>query len=226
MEGSPPPAAAPRSSYAIEDPKRLDVLIGHYDKTSELVQTARTQRDRHFLLLLGLMVIELFSAVHPRATQALTLLLIEWLTRGDRAFLSARVDLGVVNLFAYSVWLYLLLHYYQRASYVRIYLRYLARLEDRLGALLGPGLLTREGAFYRANRGRIHASARFFYDWLFHGLLFTVLVAKGWSERPHQASQLSLLMYGAQGLLSLSIAYYAVQYMRDLVSPKELSGSL
>jgi hypothetical protein len=224
MEALPPVAAEP-PTLPIEDPKRLDILIGHYDKTSELVQSARTQRDRLFLWLLVILVVEFFSSVHPRATQALALAALKWLTRGSSDEVAAQVDFGVVNLFVYTLWLYLLLHYYQGADYVRTYLRYLGRLEDQIAAFIGPGLFIREGAFYLAHRGRLHTSTRFFYEWLFHGILLSVLLFRLWSERPAGASALPLLLYGGQLILSVAIGYYAVQHLLDLVTPR-LPGEL
>src|SRR5436190_598118 len=103
-------APSASSGGLIEAPKRLDILIAHYDKTSELVQSARAQRDRLFLWLLIVLTIELFSAVHPAAIQALALAVVTWLLRGDRSDVSSRLDFGVVNLFAYALWLYLLLN--------------------------------------------------------------------------------------------------------------------
>lgn len=204
----------------IEAPKRLEILIAHYDKTSELVQSARAQRDRLFLWLLMVLTIELFSAVHPAAIQSLALAVVTWLLRGDRSDVSSRLDFGVVNLFAYALWLYLLLNYYQRASYVRTYLRYLDRLEQLIGKLIGDGYLIREGAFYRAHYGRLQASVRFFYEWLFHALLFAVLLCRLWTERPQSGGALRLSMYGVQLLLTLVIGVYAAQYLLDFLAPR------
>lgn len=159
-----------------------EALVEHYQKTYELTYEMWRQRNRTFLLLLGVIgVATLLTFRAPEANSLLVDLIRKLLDVSD----PARIDelrksfpFGLLQSILLIAVFYLMVNLYHRALYVLRNYSYLSKVEQEirqeLGLAGGTVSFTRESTFYWGGR---HGSLLGLVKWVYIAFLGLLLVA-------------------------------------------------
>ena len=189
------------------------VLHDHYQDTTEIVRTHEKQRNRLFFVLIvvvGTLALQLGYSVRLAD-------LVEMIGVGR-----TRVDLQVVPRPAIlsATWIlfsFVMLRYYQTTLHVEKQYAYIHRLEFSLSHYLGhTGLISRESAAYKTEKGRIFRTCTWITYTLVYPLLILVSVVSlqinEWSLTsplvPHRIFDLIVATTGAAIVISYLIAVW------------------
>jgi hypothetical protein len=163
------------------DTEATKALVEHYQKTYELTYNLWRQRNRTFLILLGVIGgATLLTFRIPDTEPFLVDVIAKLIGITDDARigqLRAGFPFGLIQSIILAVVFYLVVNLYHRAGYVLRNYKYLAGLEreirDRLR--LGPNTVgfTRESTFYWSDRSPLGGAVK----WTYIGLLGIVLLA-------------------------------------------------
>jgi hypothetical protein len=160
-----------------------ELLADHYQKTFELTLTVWEQRNRTFLMLLGVVGAATLLTFNVSQTQPLLVDVISTLLGIDdaarRAELRTSFPYGLIQSILLMVVLYLMLILYHRTTAILRNYHYLAALEDELrqGLELSPSSVsfTREGRFYAKDKVPMGATIGLTYVLMLFFLLIPFL---------------------------------------------------
>jgi hypothetical protein len=173
-------------SNTLTDKDVAELLIGHYDHTYELTYKFWEQRNRIFLILLG--VISTATLLTFDASQTSPLLLDLYakflgVTTPQRIQqLQISFLFGLLQSILLTIIFYLMVNLYHRSlSVLRCY-RYLARVEDEIRQYLGLQekciAFTREGRYYKEYYTRLQGGVKWVYTGLVGSLLLAFLIGR------------------------------------------------
>jgi hypothetical protein len=162
------------------------LLAEHYQKTYELTFELSRERNRTFLLLLGLIGVAAILAFRISHTDALLIdIFAKWSGISDPMAiteLKSTFSYALLQSILQVAVFYLMVNLYHRNDYVNRNYAYLALLEDDIRSLLGDqaGILsfTREGNFYWTTRPRLFGMVKWVYIVLLGGLLLAFTIGR------------------------------------------------
>ena len=165
---------------------RATLMVDHYQKTFELTYELWRQRNRTFLLLLGVIgVATLLTFRVPEANSLLVDLVAKALNVRDASrieVLRKSFPFGILQSILLFVVFYLMVNLYHRALSVLRNFRYLGMLEAEIREdldLQEPTVsFSREGDFYWGNRGPVLGVVKWIYIVLLGALLLSFLIGK------------------------------------------------
>jgi hypothetical protein len=201
----------------MNEPYIVNALYDHYKDTYTSIRERERERDKLFLLLIGIFALLALQVVYPLQFGGV----VETITLGN-----TKLSLGAASAAALltSTWLLLsaiALRYGQRVVWVERQYDYLHILEKRVGRLLNEeSIFGREGAAYLKG-------APFFQDWtwLLYVLLFpivgisvaSILLIVEWIYLDYPAAHL-VLDTTAAVTLTVTLYVYRLHPLRDIVA--------
>jgi hypothetical protein len=165
--------------------QRLDVLHDHYKESFALIRQREAQRDRLFLVLIGLFALLVLEVQYPANFGG---------ALGPLSVSGAEVDLGALPLpgllsVSWVLTLAIALRYCQAVMLVERQYDYLHRLEEKLSRELGDeDLYRREGSSYLDDYP-------LFQDWAWICYVFLFPVAAALAVLALVATELVILPY-------------------------------
>jgi len=186
----------------MNDDKRAELLMDHYNTTFELILYHWKARNRLFALLLGMLAVMALDAAKPHSLANLANHYIEKTFVSDSAKdvvkagpqITEWLDFSAVGSLSWFVLLCLVIQYYQRSIHVDRQYKYVADIEERLTKLLGSdSIITREGKAYRTASGAPDATTGDrrpaylkaigpLYAYVFPLLLSALVIGKLWLD--------------------------------------------
>lgn len=198
---------------------RLDVLHDHYKESFSLIRERERQRDRLFLVLIGLFALLVLEVQYPASFGG---------ALGPLKVAGAEVDLAALPLAgllsaSWVLTLAVALRYCQAVMLVERQYRYLHQLEDKLSQELGDeGLYRREGRAYLDDYA-------LFQDWAWICYVFLFPVVAAVAVFALISTELARLPYpwpnkalDAVAALALVVCFYLYRWH----PPKERFGKL
>jgi hypothetical protein len=170
------------------DPAEL--LSEHYQKTYELTYELWRQRNRTFLILVGVIGAATLLTFDIPGTQSL---LVDFVAKVAGVTGESRVQelrqsfpYGVLQSILLLVVFYLMVNLHHRALYILRNYRYLGALESeirqQLGLPDGTVAFTRESSFYWGSRGALLGWVKWIYIILLGSLLMAFLLRQIWND--------------------------------------------
>lgn len=166
--------------------ERTTALVGHYQKTYELTYTHWRQRNRTFLILLGVISVATLLIFGGSKTDSMLVYFIAKLVgatdAAGREAIRQGLPFGLVQSILLMVVFYLTVNLYHRALYVLRSYRYLGRLEQEIRqdlALPADSIaFTRESSFYWNDRPPLSGWVKWIYILMLGLLLLAFLGAR------------------------------------------------
>jgi hypothetical protein len=175
-------SAIARKVQEVEDTAKH--LVDHYQKTYELTFTLWADRNKTFLILLGLVGAAPLITFPTLGTRSLVLLYLGHmlgLNEKDLRMLQDGLPFGILQAIILFAVLYLTINLYHRDRYVLRNYAYLGALETEIRQTLALDAaaiaFTRESTFYWGQRDLLAGAVRYVYIVLLAGLLFSFLGA-------------------------------------------------
>lgn len=145
----------------MNDDKRAELLMDHYNTTFEHILYHWKTRNRLFAFILVVLAIMALDAAKPHSLANLGNHYIEKTfvaepakdTAGANAQVREWLDFSAVGSLSWFVLLCLVIQYYQRSIHVDRQYKYVAHVEEDLCELIGSDSITREGKSYRTAKG-------------------------------------------------------------------------
>lgn len=164
----------------------VEIVAEHYQKTYELTYELWGQRNRIFLLLLG--VIGAATLLNLQVAQANSLF-VSWIAKtlgvtdkNSIEELQKTFPFGLLQSILLIVVFYLMVNLYHRALYVLRNYRYLGALESEIRQQLGLPAeavsFTRESTFYWSDRPPLLGAVKWVYILLLGTLLLTFFAGR------------------------------------------------
>ncbi len=170
----------------LTDKDVAELLIGHYDRTYDLTYKFWEQRNRIFLILLG--VISVATLLTFDASQTTPLLLDLYakflgVTTAQRIEqLRTSFPFGLLQSILLAVIFYLMVNLYHRSLSVLRSYRYLSGVEDEIRQYLDLQedciAFTREGSYYKKYYTRLQGGVKWVYTCLVGLLLLAFLIGR------------------------------------------------
>ena len=165
---------------------KAGLMVDHYQKTYELTYEVWRQRNRIFLILLGVIgAATLLTLRVPQANSLLVDLVAKALSLTDASrieTLRRSFPFSILQSVLLLVVFYLMVNLYHRSLWVLRHYRYVGRLESEIRQELGlsesMAAFSREGGFYWTERGQGLSRIKWVYIVLLGLLLLSFLVAK------------------------------------------------
>lgn len=165
---------------------KAGLMVDHYQKTYELTYEVWKQRNRIFLILLGVIgAATLLTLRVPQANSLLVDLVAKALsvTDPDRIeTLRKSFPFSILQSVLLLVVFYLMVNLYHRSLWILRHYRYIGRLETEIRQELSlqepMAAFSREGGFYWTERGQGLGRIKWVYIVLLGLLLLSFLVAK------------------------------------------------
>lgn len=166
------------------------ILAEHYQKTNELTFEMWTQRNRTFLILLGVIGA---ATLLNFGTPAANSFLVDLVARMLEISGSARMEdlrksfpFGILQSILLFVVFYLMVNLYHRALYVLRSYHYLGGLEKEIRRHLQLAeediAFTREGTYYWGQRPKASSLVKYVYIGLLGLLLLAFLAGRIWDD--------------------------------------------
>lgn len=203
----------------MNDDKRAELLMDHYNDTFEHILSYWKTRNRLFGLILAL----------------LTLLALDWAKPGSLAQVANAwinktlacqngnvpvLDFSAVGALAWFFLLCLVIQYYQRSIHVDRQYNYISDIEEKLCAMMGGEFVTREGKSYFSAKGVYKGSKEKrplylravgpLYVYVFPVVMTLFVLCGLWRGGWHP----NHVSFWLNALFGLAIAYYNVIYLR------------
>lgn len=178
----------------------LELLYNHYKETMQLMQGAKVERDKYFLILCLLIALLFLLGIEPTGTASFIEAWLASVTGGSFSF--------GFNIIQSAVWLVLLfytLKYYQRNIYVERQYAYLDKLERNISRLTNV-IFNREGEEYSENYPCVLTMIDFFYKKFFPILYFAIVFYKIYLEVIIGHTFINCIL--AIPILVLTLAYF------------------
>jgi hypothetical protein len=205
------------------DGNAAELIAEHYQNTFELTFRLWKQRNREFLILLGVIAASALLTWHPAQASGL---LVKWVNHAlgfedkDETALAQSLPFGLVQSVSSIVVFYLMASLYHRSITVLRHYKYLAQLEGELRTRLQipdeSWVFTRESTFYWATT-RTKFMQRL--GWVYSGVLAIVLATFLYERLKNdwQGGLWPLLYFDAAvGFLTLAYFYaYATARVTD-----------
>ena len=161
----------------------VEYIVDHYQKTYEVTYDLWKQRNRLFLILVGVVSLgTILSLKIPEANSIFVDCLAGYFQITDtvrNAELRNSFPFSILQGAFLIVVFYLMVNLYHRAAYVLRNYQYLGEVEQEIRKLLNlpkdSVAFARESSFYWQNRGMMIGSVKWFYIILLGSLLFTFL---------------------------------------------------
>lgn len=198
-----------------------DIVVEHYQKTYELTYEFWKQRNRIFLILIGVIGIATLLTFSPREANSL---LVDWIAKLLNVTDAERIEelhksfpFGLLQSILLIVIFYLMVNLYHRALYVLRNYQYLGALEFEIRKYLSVQedtvSFTRESSFYWKNRPLLLGTVKWVYIVLLGILLFTFLGGRVYGD--FQTG--NVLLAGADFVIAIPIIVYFIAYARSSV---------
>ena len=228
------------------DDKRAELIYDHYKESFQHIQDHWKARNRLFGLILVVLAAMLFQLTSPNVLERLANSYVSEQTKfkypdpdtaaGDKTAAGAEraatgqagqgevkaadngpIDFRFITSVLWFVLASLLVQYYQRSILVDRMYTYIERTEDSFNGIVGGKLITREGAFYEADKPLFLANLYILYRWVFFVLLLPVMLIKlsqEWLTTRDKGRPTSDIFFSAADtIIVLAIIYYTVLYL-------------
>lgn len=197
-------------------------VVEHYQKTYELTYALWQQRNRTFLLLLGVISIATLLTFDVPQTQPLLVDVVAkfaGVTDNSRlAELRRGFPFGLLQSILLVVVFYLMLNLYHRAVYVLRNYRYLSRLESEIRVHLklpdDSVAFTRESTFYWGERSIASGAVKWVYIAILGVMLAAFLGGRVWEDVRIENTGLVL----ADLAIAIPTMLFFLAYARSCVS--------
>ena len=156
---------------------KLQLLIGHYSESFDLLQGKLKERNRLFIGVLFILAIILFQIYAPKGALSIMSLFIK----------NQLGELPAMNFYFIDsiIWFILLsvtLRYFQVVVYIERQYKYVHQLEKEISPSFNEQAFTREGLLYLKNYPKFLKWVYFLYTMFFPFLLAVIVISKLISE--------------------------------------------
>lgn len=136
----------------MDDDKRAELLMEHYNDTFEHILSHWKMRNRLFGLILALLTMLALDWAQPGSLARVANAWIVKTLAGQNGNVPV-LDFSVVGTLAWFILLCIVIQYYQRSIHVDRQYNYISDIEDKLCAMMGGEFVTREGKSYSSAKG-------------------------------------------------------------------------
>lgn len=203
----------------VDENKVAELIAEHYHRTYDLTYALWSERNKIFLILLG--VIGVATILTLRATETaplLVYLIAKTLGITDAAQINelrSSFPFGLIQAILLIVVFYLMVNLHHRSLYVLRNYSYLAALEkeihEHLKLSTAAVAFTREGKYYWGSRGFLQGAVKWTYMLLLGALLFTFLAGRVLEDIRTGHRVLALV----EVLIGIAIMVYYGAYVRS-----------
>ena len=146
---------------------KAELLVQHYQDTYQLTYQLWQQRNRLFLILLGVVALASLLTYAPETNSILLLWIGKVLGISDQKALTASVPFALLQAAFLVVVFYLMVNLFHRALYILRNYRYLGELEKEIRTTLQLNeadlAFTRESRFYWSDRSWVLGTVKYVY---------------------------------------------------------------
>ena len=151
---------------------KCELLYDHYKDTFAIIENRIVSRNRHFVILFVIVVLQFLFAVSPLSIGTLLSAIVR-----ENYKIDISEQMVTIQCFLWILLLYFTTRYYQTVIHIEKQYKYIETLEATLSAEIGIPF-EREGNYYLQNYPKISDMIDFLYKWVFPIMYCSVILIK------------------------------------------------